>query len=309
MAHSIPFGARSTADEVLAGVDLSRKRFLVTECDTGIGFETMNALAANGAHVIGLARTLSLAQAACAAAGTACIPIACDSMNLESVAAAAGSIRRLPGQLDAVIANAADASVPTLQICRGIERRLLVDYLANFVLVNQVIASVRGATGRIVIVSGDASVKQAPAEGIMFDNLDGRRFYDPMIFRGQAKLAAALYAKELSRRLASRGIAVNSLHPGANKAGGPSTRLDSLPLFPPISRLFMKSSAQAAATHVLLAASPRVEGITGEYWSDCKIARGNPRLTDTGLAKRLWAASEQMTLSIAVERHVLHEAA
>jgi NAD(P)-dependent dehydrogenase (short-subunit alcohol dehydrogenase family) len=208
MAHSIPFGARSTADEVLAGVDLSRKRFLVTECDTGIGFETMNALAANGAHVIGLARTLRLAQAACAAAGTACTPIACDSMNLESVAA-----------------------------------------------------------------------------------------------------AAALYAKELSRRLASRGVAVNSLHPGANKAGGRSTRLDSLPLFPPISRLFMKSSAQAAATHVLLAASPRVEGITGEYWSDCKIARGNPRLTDTGLGKRLWEASEQMTLSITAERHVLHEAA
>src|SRR6267154_4895869 len=78
MAQSIPFGARSTADQVLAGVDLTRKRMLVTGCESGIGLETMKALAANGAHVIGLARTIDDARAACNAAGISSTPIACD---------------------------------------------------------------------------------------------------------------------------------------------------------------------------------------------------------------------------------------
>ena len=70
MAQSIPFNARSTADQVLAGVDLTRKRMVVTGCESGIGLETMKALAANGAHIIGLARTIDDARAACNAAGT-----------------------------------------------------------------------------------------------------------------------------------------------------------------------------------------------------------------------------------------------
>ena len=68
MLNSIPFGARSTADKVLAGVDLTGRRIVVTGCNSGLGFETMNALAANGALVIGLARTLADARAACAKA-------------------------------------------------------------------------------------------------------------------------------------------------------------------------------------------------------------------------------------------------
>jgi NAD(P)-dependent dehydrogenase (short-subunit alcohol dehydrogenase family) len=70
MAPPIHFGARSTADQVLAGIDLTRKRFVVTGCNSGIGFETMNALVANGAHVIGLARTRDSAKAACNLAGS-----------------------------------------------------------------------------------------------------------------------------------------------------------------------------------------------------------------------------------------------
>jgi WW domain-containing oxidoreductase len=78
MAQSIPFGARSTADQVLAGIDLTRKRMVVTGCHRGIGLEIMKSLVANGAHVIGLARTLEEARAACNAAGTSSTPIACD---------------------------------------------------------------------------------------------------------------------------------------------------------------------------------------------------------------------------------------
>jgi WW domain-containing oxidoreductase len=299
MAQSIPYGARSTADQVLAGIDLTRKRIVVTGCNSGIGFETMKALVANGAHVIGLARTRDSARAACNAAGPSSTPIACDLTDLESVDAAADSIRRLPGQLDAVIANAGVANLPTLQRRYGIELQFLVNHIAHFALVNRLADLVRSGTGRIVIVSSDASIKQAPAEGVMFDNLDGQRFYDPFAFFGQAKLASALYAKELSRRLAVRGVSVNSLHPGSTRGTGFDTyRNLTRRLSHRVARLFMKSPAQGAATQTLLAASPWVAGITGEYWSDCQIARGNPLLTDAGLARRVWEASERIVSSI-----------
>jgi NAD(P)-dependent dehydrogenase (short-subunit alcohol dehydrogenase family) len=165
MARTIPFGARSTADQVLAGVDLTRKRILVTGCNSGIGFETMNALAANGAHVIGLARTGDSAQAACNSAGSSSTPIACDLTDLESVEAAADSILRLPGPLDAVIANAGIANLPTLQTRYGVELQFLVNHIAHFALVNRLVDSLRSGSGRIVIVSSDASITQAPAEG------------------------------------------------------------------------------------------------------------------------------------------------
>jgi WW domain-containing oxidoreductase len=299
MTPFIHYGARSTADQVLAGIDLTRKRIVVTGCNSGIGFETMNALAANGAHVIGLARTLDSALAACESSGPSATAIACDLTNLESVQDAADSILSLPGPLDAVITNAGIANLPTLQTRYRVELQFLVNHIAHFALVNRLAGAVRSGTGRIVIVSGDASIKQAPAEGIMFDNLDGQRFYDPFIFYGQAKLAAALYAKELSRRLAARGVSVNSLHPGPTRGTGidkyrTSTRRLSLR----VARLFMKCPAQGAATQTLLAASPQVAGITGEYWSDCQIAPGNPLLADEGLSRRLWETSECIVSSI-----------
>jgi WW domain-containing oxidoreductase len=293
MVKSTPFGARSTADKVLAGIDLTGKHIVVTGCNSGIGFETMNALCANGAQVIGLARSLRDAEIACGTAGPSCIPVACDLADLGSVAAAAGAIRALQVPLDAIVANAGIANLPVLQTRNGVEMQFLVNHIGHFALVNALSGLVRSGTGRIVIVSSSAGIKRAPAEGIMFDNFDGRRFYDPFKFYGQSKLANALFAKELSRRLGARGIAVNSLHPGATRGTGLNkhARLP-LRIAAAAAQLFMKSAAQGAATQALLAANPGVSGITGEFWSNCQITKGNPLSEDAVLAKRLWDASE-----------------
>jgi WW domain-containing oxidoreductase len=311
MTHAIPFSSRSTADKVLAGIDLSGKRFVVTGCNSGIGFETMSALSANGAHVIGLARSLQEAQSACAKVGPSSTPVACDLADLESVAAAADTIRALQEPLDAVVANAGIANLPALQTRYGVELQFLVNHLGHFFLVNELLGQVRNGTGRIVIVSSSAGINQAPPEGIMFDNLDGRRFYKPFTFYGQSKLANALFARELSRRLGTRGIAVNSLHPGATRG----TRLNksvSLPMKIALSaaRLFMRSARRGAATQALLAASPSVAGITGKYWTNCQIAAGNPLLEDVSLAQRLWDVSEEiLTRHTALHSKPLQEAA
>jgi WW domain-containing oxidoreductase len=299
MASSIPHGARSTANQVLAGVDLTRKWILVTGCDEEIGFETMNALAANGAHVFGLASSLAGAKSACDQIGPRATPVECDLADLDSVAAAAEMLRDLQVSLDAIIANAEVANPPSLRRRYGVELQFLNNHIGHFSLVNQLLDLVRNGTGRIVFVSSSASVMQAPPDGIMFDNLDGHRFYDPLTFYGQSKFAVALYAKELSRRLRRRGIAVNSLHPGATK----STALRQDLLLPlrvmrSTVQLFMRSASHRAATAALLAASPCVAGITGEYWSDCQVAEGNPLLNDVKLAQRLWLVSMQIVQRI-----------
>jgi WW domain-containing oxidoreductase len=285
MTTSIQFARRSTADHVLAGIDLTGKHILVTGCNSGLGFATMNAFAANGAAVIGLARTHESASRACALASPACIPVGCDLSDFGSIAAALDTIRRLSIPLDSIVANAAAANLPSLETRYGIERQFLTNHIGHFMLVNGIADLLRDGSARIVMVSGGASISQAPSEGIMFGNLDGRQFYDPSVFYAQSKLANALYAKELSRRLAARGIAANSADPG-------SARTAIRKGF--FARLFAKTAAQAAATQALLAASPEASGITGEYWSNCKISKGNALLQDAVLAERLWDVSQDI---------------
>jgi len=285
MSKPIHFGRRSTADQVLAGIDLSGKRILDTGCNTGLGFETMNAFAANGATVIGLARSIQAATMSCAQASPICVPVACDLTDLESVAAAARTIGDMAAPLDAIVANAGVANLPSLDTRYGIEMHFLANHIGHFALVNGVADLLRDNGARVVIVSSSGAIEHAPLEGIMFDNLDGHRFYDPSTFYGQSKLANALYAKELARRLSSRGIAVNSVDPGAAR-----TRINK----GYFARLFAKSAAQAASTQALVAASPQVSGITGQYWSDCRIAKGSPLLEDVALATRLWDVSDEI---------------
>jgi WW domain-containing oxidoreductase len=295
MSKPIPFGARSTADDVLAGLDLSGRTILVTGCNAGIGFETFRALACHGAHVIGLARNLQAAHEACRRAGGSSSAVACDLADLDSVREATRTVHRLDRPLDAVVASAGIMGTKELRVRDGVELQFLVNYVGHFALINGLVDMVRDHTGRIVIVSSSGSIQQAPKEGILFDNLDGHRLYKPFTFYGQSKLACALFAKELSRRLAPRGIVVNSLHPGAVGGTGLNRGLG----FPftavlAIARHFMKTVPQGAATQTLLAANPLVDGISGEYWADCQIAKGSPFLNDSVMAERLWTTAEKI---------------
>jgi NAD(P)-dependent dehydrogenase (short-subunit alcohol dehydrogenase family) len=294
MVHANPFNARSTADHVLAGVDLTGRRFVVTGCSSGIGFETMNSLAANGAHVVGLARSWPAAAEACLRVGPTCTAVACDLSDLDSVADAAGAIRALDVPVDAVVANAGIAYLPELRTRYGVEMQFLVNHIGHFALVKQLSEMVRNGSGRIVLVSGATRVKPSPSEGIMFDNLDGRRFYQPATFYRQSKLAVALFAKELARRLQGRGIAVNAVDPGATQGTQLERHLRQPLLIRSVARLFKKNAQRAAATQALLAASPRVTGISGEIWADCRISKGPALLGDVDLAKRLWEVSERI---------------
>src|SRR5436190_8838226 len=130
------FGARSTAGDVLAGLDLTGKTILVTGCNAGIGFETMRALASHGAHVIGLARSEAAAREACARAGGATTAIACDLADVTSILAAIDTVRAFARPLDAIVANAGVMGGP-MQRLYGVERQLWVNHVAHFLLVTR----------------------------------------------------------------------------------------------------------------------------------------------------------------------------
>jgi NAD(P)-dependent dehydrogenase (short-subunit alcohol dehydrogenase family) len=134
VAQSIPFGSRSTADQVLAGVDLSRKQVLITGCNSAVGFETMKALSANGALIIGVARKAEDAKIACRAVGRSSTPLGCDPTDAASVDAAVESLGQLSSPLDAVIIN-------------SFELRCFADHIAQFVLVNRLAELIRHGTG------------------------------------------------------------------------------------------------------------------------------------------------------------------
>jgi short chain dehydrogenase len=235
MSTSIPFGPRSTADQVLAGVDLTRKQMVVTGCDSEVALETMKALIANGAHVVGVARTSDDARVWCSAAGPSSTPLGCDLADLASVDAAVESIRRLNHPVDAVIANSDTRSLASPQMTHRREgSALITEPAAHFTLVSRLAELIRSRTGRIVIGSSDASMTE-----------------------------------ELSRRLAARSVAVNSFH------FRPSGSDNSQRLLHSVFRYFTRSPAQRAATPALLAASPLVEGITGQHWSNCQVTPSN----------------------------------
>jgi WW domain-containing oxidoreductase len=287
MAKSIRFGSRSTADQVLAGIDLSRKRVLITGCESAIGLETMKALSANGAATIGVARTLADAEAACSGVPRS-TPLGCDPTDLASVDAAVESLRQPAGQLDIVIVN-------------SVELRCFADHVAQFVLVNRLAEFVRHGTGRIVIASSDRAMQELPVENVEFDDLSNEQIYDPRAYHEQTQLAAALFVEELSRRLDARGVLVNAFRSGTNgNRNLRGARSSAQRLIQSLLGYFTRSAAQRAATPALLAASPLVVGITGEYWLDCQIARrnSNPLMGDAGLARRLWDLSVQIAATM-----------
>jgi WW domain-containing oxidoreductase len=284
------FGARSTADHVIAGIDLSAKTFVVTDCNSDNGFQTMRALDANGAEVIGLASSITSARAACAQVGPVCIPVACDLSDLGSVAAVAEYIRNSHTPLDGIIANAEISHLPALQTRYGVEMQFLGNYLGHFALVNSLCDILRDGSGRIVILGSGARFEQLPPGGITFANLDGHHFYDGSVFYEQSKFAVALFGKELARRLRARGVAVNSVHPA--RVNGYLSRAPGL--IQRVANLFRGVEQRIAATQTLLAASPLVARISGESWRDCRMVAAHPLLDDRPLAEQLWKTSDHM---------------
>jgi NAD(P)-dependent dehydrogenase (short-subunit alcohol dehydrogenase family) len=305
-----PFGARSTAAQVLDGISLRGKRALVTGGASGIGIETAKALAGAGAEVTLAVRNIKLgkqvAEDIIAATGNQLVYAApLDLADQLSVAVFAAGWQ---GPLDMLVNNAGVMASPLMRTPQGWEMQFATNHLGHFALARGLHRRLAAADGaRIVSVSSSAHLRSP----VVFDDIhfDGRE-YEPWAAYGQSKTANVLFAVEASERWADDGITVNALHPG-----GIRTNLQRYVTEETLSRLRAqagssapdwKTADQGAATSALLAASPLVDGVSGRYFEDCNEAEPNQPGTRSGVAayaldpeaaSMLWKVSEETILS------------
>jgi WW domain-containing oxidoreductase len=286
------FNARSTAEDVLQGVDLSGVTVLLTGCNSGLGFETLRVLAGHGAHVLAAARNLEKAEAACARVSGRTTPLACDLGDQDSIRRAIAELRAGGFRLDRVIANAGIMMPPRLERIDGLEQQFVINYLGHFRLITGVLDLIPTEAGARVVIVASAAHRRAPRAGVELDNLSSARGYNAMAAYGQSNVARILFARALARRLAPSGIAVNSLHPGV--IAGTRLMRHLPPLLGSAIGLFSKTIPQGAATQVYLAAHPEVAGVTGQYFADCRPQTPSRAAQDDALGERLWTASERL---------------
>lgn len=298
---STPFGFSSTAAEVVEGIDLSGRRAIVTGAASGIGVETARALAGAGAEVtLAVRDTDAGARAAADIAGSergARVEVA--ALDLADRASVRAFTAAWSGPLHILVNNAGVMAGPETRTPEGWELQFATNHLGHFALATGLHAALAEAAGaRVVSVASNASLL---SPFVLDDPHFHFRPYDPWLAYGQSKTANILFAVEATRRWAGDGILTNSLNPGAI-ATNLQRHVGNKLTTPPEKQ---KSREQGAATSVLLATSPLLEGLGGHYFEDANEAPTvHRRPTDSGgvaayaldplNAQRLWEYSAEL---------------
>jgi NAD(P)-dependent dehydrogenase (short-subunit alcohol dehydrogenase family) len=304
-----PFGATTTAMEVIEKRDLRGKRAIVTGGSNGIGVETARALAQAGAEVILAVRNIDAGEQAAEdiRQTTGNQDIQVGQLDLSDLNSVHAFVRGWEGSLDILVNNAGVMAIPKREVStQGHEMQFATNHLGHFALALGLHDAMAAAGhARIVSVSSVGHIN-APVD---FDDIDFHaRPYDAWVSYGQSKTANILFAVEAARRWANDGIVANALNPGRIAGTNLGRYIQDAPANPalsgPASRgVSVKNIEQGAATSVLLAASPFVEGISGRYFEDCNeaglhqpgIRRGVAAYAiDPENAGRLWKISQNM---------------
>ncbi|WP_406733269.1 SDR family NAD(P)-dependent oxidoreductase [Streptomyces sp. NBC_01794] len=301
------FGARSTTEEVLHGIDLPGKFAIVTGGYSGIGLETTRALAGAGAHVVVPARRRAAAQEAVAGIDSVEVD-ELDLSDLESVRGFAERFIASGRSIDLLINNAGVMACPETRVGPGWEAQFATNHLGHYALVNRLWPTIARGGARVVTVSSNGH----QFSGIHWDDVQFEHGYDKWQAYGQAKTANALFSVQLDALGRNAGVRAFSVHPGAiaTQLGRHVPREEMLAAGwidedgNPVAAGF-KTPGQGAATQVWAATSPQLAGMGGVYCEDCDIAEpaGEGELTggvrayatDPGQAARLWKLSAELT--------------
>ena len=314
MTTTSGFSATSTTDEVLAGLDLTGRRFLVTGASGGLGLETSRALASKGAIVVMAAR--DQAKNETAAAGIRAVhpdakleSLILDLGSLTSVRAAAVEFMSRNVALHGLILNAGIMATPLGHTVDGFEQQFGVDHLGHFLLARDLLPRlVESAPARVVVLSS-AGHQMGDVD---FDDVNfERRDYEPFLAYGAAKTCNVLHAVEIDRRYRDQGVRAFAVHHGVihTELGRYMTDETMASLISRLSEspvaMAWKSAEQGAATSVWAATSPLLDGRGGEYCEDCNVSAvvTDGELNEGGVAARavdparastLWALSEEL---------------
>ena len=311
------FGAASTTDEVLEGLDLAGKRILVTGVSAGLGVETARTLAAHGADVVGAVRNLAKAQGATevvrrdAAGGGSLSLVELDLADLASVRACADALVADGRPFDLVIANAGVMATPFGKTKDGFETQFGSNHLGHFVLINRIAPLLHEGSRVVMLSSSGHRYSDVDLDDPNFERTE----YTPFGAYGRSKTANILFAVEFDRRHKARGVRATAVHPG-----GIQTELARHMPEGEIERLISQIDAerpegqdpfvwktvpQGAATSVWAGIRAPADAVGGHFCEDCAVAEivdGGPSLRsgvrsyaqDGEHAKALWALSERM---------------
>lgn len=312
--HKLPsgFGPRTTATEVLAGVDVSGKVAIVTGGYSGLGIETVAALAGAGVRVIAPARRPAVARAALDARGLDSVEVDdLDLSDLSSVRGFAEHFLATGRSIDILINNAAIMAAPEARVGDGWESQFATNHLGHYVLTNLLWPALVADGGARVVALSSTGHKLS---SIRFDDPQFATGYDKWLAYGQAKTANSLFAVHLDKLGAEHGVRAFAAHPG-----GIMTELQRhLPREEMVAAGWMtedgavnerfKSPEQGAATSTWAATSPMLDLMGGVYCEDCDIAEptdsGSPEARASGVdahaidpeaATQLWAYSAEIT--------------
>lgn len=317
------FGAKSTADEVLSGINLKGKRFLITGASSGIGLETARSLVAHGASVVGAVRDLAKAEPATASVrdaasqGGGCLElINLDLASLQSVRACADKLLADRQPFDSIIANAGVMATPFGRTIDGFEVQFGTNHLGHFALINQ-IEPLLADNGRLVVLS---SLAHRGADIDLDDPNFEQQVYDPGVAYSRSKTANSLFAVEFDRRHRDRGVRAASVMPGNSLTDLPRhfspedlqgllKTVDAARTEAGLPPKELKEIPQAAATSVWAAVVANKDEIGGHYLEDCAIAPINDTpnpfadgvrsyALDANKAKQLWAKSEELISAV-----------
>jgi NAD(P)-dependent dehydrogenase (short-subunit alcohol dehydrogenase family) len=311
------FGATSTTDDVLEGVNLKGKRVLVTGVSAGLGVETARALVAHGADVVGAARDLTKAKAATAGVRTATKNggglelIELDLASLDSVRVCANALVDAGKPFDLVIANAGVMACPFGKTVDGFETQFGTNHLGHFVLVNRIVSLMKRDSRLVNLSSAGHRYSDVDLDDPNFE----RTPYDPWAAYGRSKTANILFAVEFDRRHKAEGVRATAVHPGGIQTElgrhigeeglkqlvervNAATRAAGEPDFK------FKTIPQGAATSVWAGVVASADDVGGRYCEDCHVAEIEPDAAKRAgvkpyalnpeTAKALWAKSEKM---------------
>ncbi len=316
------FGATSTTEDVLSGVNLQGKRILVTGVSAGLGVETARALAAHGAHVVGAARDVTKAEAAtaqvrqeAAAHGGSFELVALDLASLKSVRACATELIANGEPFDLVIANAGVMATPFGHTADGFETQFGTNHLGHFVLINRIAPLMRAGSRLINLASSGHRFAKVDLQDPNFEHIP----YEPFIGYGRSKTANILFAVAFDQRHRGRGVRAAAVHPGGiqTELGRHMGHEQLEAMVDQINKqeaaqgkgpFQWKTIPQGAATSVWAGVVAPADEIGGRYCENChvgNIVADNVTISpvsegvrgyalDPATAQALWQKSEEM---------------
>jgi NAD(P)-dependent dehydrogenase (short-subunit alcohol dehydrogenase family) len=276
------FGAESTADEVLDGVNLSGKRVLVTGVSAGLGVETARSIVAHGGTVVGTARDLSKARQALAQAGNPLVELVeMDLASLASVRKAASELLERGKSFDTIIANAGVMACPQGKTQDGFETQFGTNHLGHFVFVNRLAPLLKSGARVVTLSSAGHQMSDVDLQDPNFEHTP----YQAFASYGRSKTANILYAVALDDRLKGRGVRATSIHPGGiqTELGRHMTPELVEQMMARISKMQssqgqafrFKSVPQGSATSVWSGFVAPADAVGGHYCEDCHVCEIN----------------------------------